>query len=188
MFKGLEKRRSYYNIGKNIPISDEELIQLVEDVTLAVPDAFNIQSQRVVVVLGAEQDRLWDGIYDAFEGKVTREKIDSFKSGHGTILYFTDRNTVKEIQKKLPNYAENFDTWSQHSIAMLQISLWTELRDKEIGASLQHYNPVIDDVVKEICHIPDSWELVAQMPFGEILEEPEIKEKLAIKQRVKVVR
>ena len=97
--KGLEKRRSYYNIGKNIPISDEELIQLVEDVTLAVPDAFNIQSQRVVVVLGAEQDRLWDGIYDAFEGKVTREKIDSFKSGHGTILYFTDRNTVKEIQK-----------------------------------------------------------------------------------------
>lgn len=188
MFKGLEKRRSYYNIGKNIPISDEELIQLVEDVTLAVPDAFNMQSQRVVVVLGAEQDRLWDGIYDAFEGKVTREKIDSFKSGHGTILYFTDRNTVKEIQEKLPNYAENFDTWSQHSIAMLQISLWTELRDKEIGASLQHYNPVIDDVVKEICHIPDNWKLVAQMPFGEILEEPEVKEKLAIKQRVKVVR
>ncbi|WP_455257125.1 nitroreductase family protein [Peptoniphilus asaccharolyticus] len=186
MFKGLEKRRSYYNIGKNIPISDEELIKLVQDVTLVVPDAFNMQSQRVVVALGAKQEQLWDKIYDVFEGKVPREKIDSFKAGHGTILYFTDRKTVSDVQAQIPDYAEGFEIWSKHSMGMLQLVIWTELRDKEIGASLQHYNPVIDEAVRELFDIPEKWELIAQMPFGEILEEPEAKEKLAIDERVRV--
>lgn len=186
MFNGLEKRRSYYAIGKNIPIGDEELLKLIKDVTHHVPDAFNMQSQRVVVALGEKQDELWDKIYDVLEGKVEREKIDSFKSGHGTILYFTDRQTVENVQAQLPDYAENFNIWSKHSIGMLQILMWTELRDKNIGASLQHYNPVIDEAVKEMFDVPEKWELVAQMPFGEILEEPEAKEKIDIDEQVKV--
>lgn len=186
MFEGLEKRRSYYAIGKNIPISEGELLESIKGVTHLVPDAFNIQSQRVVVALGEKQDELWDKIYDVFEGKVAREKIDSFKNGYGTILYFTDRAVVEDIQAQMPEYAENFDIWSKHSIGMLQISMWTELRSKNIGASLQHYNPVIDAAVKEMFNIPEKWELIAEMPFGEILEEPEVKEKMDINDKVKI--
>ena len=46
------------------------------------------------------------------------------------------------------------------------------LRELNVGASLQHYNPVIDARVKEIFDIPENFKLVAQMPFGGIVSEP----------------
>ncbi len=67
---------------------------------------------------------------------------------------------------------------------MLQLSIWSGLRELGIGASLQHYNPVIDKAVKELFNIPDGYVLVAEMPFGGILEEPEPKDKEDIKKRV----
>lgn len=57
-----------------------------------------------------------------------------------------------------------------------------------IGASLQHYNPVIDDAVKEIFDIPQTYKLLAQMPFGGIVSEPDAKEKEDIGKRVKLVK
>jgi predicted oxidoreductase (fatty acid repression mutant protein) len=35
-----------------------------------------------------------------------------------------------------------------------------------VGASLQHYNPVIDAAVAREWNIPAAWKLRAQMPFG----------------------
>lgn len=55
-----------------------------------------------------------------------------------------------------------------------------------IGASLQHYNPVIDDKVRELLDLPESYKLIAQMPFGGIVEEPETKESEDISKRVKI--
>lgn len=44
-------------------------------------DAFNMKSARVVLAFGEKHDQLWDEIYNVFEGKVPRKKIDSFKAG-----------------------------------------------------------------------------------------------------------
>ncbi|MDC4736251.1 nitroreductase, partial [Acinetobacter baumannii] len=41
---------------------------------------------------------------------------------------------------------------------------------------LQHYNPLIDDAVKAEWNIPASWNLRAQMPFGNIVQEAGEKE------------
>lgn len=71
---------------------------------------------------------------------------------------------------------------------MLQLAVWTVLRELKVGASLQHYNPVIDDKVKDLFNIPSQYRLVAQMPFGGIVSEPEEKDKEDIDQRVKIVR
>ena len=30
----------------------------------------------------------------------------------------------------------------------------------------QHYNPIIDDAVREVFEVKESWKLIAQMPFG----------------------
>ena len=49
---------------------------------------------------------------------------------------------------------------------MLQLTIWSGLKELDIGASLQHYNPVIDDMVKKMFDVPESWILNAQMPFG----------------------
>lgn len=184
----LKKRRSYYNIKKELPVAEEEVIRLVEDFTELVPDAFNMKSSRVVVVMGEKQDQLWDKIDDTFGGRVPREKIDSFKSGAGTILYFYDAAVVKGLQEKFPPYAGNFPVWANQASAMLQMSIWAGLREMEIGASLQHYNPIIDKTVQEFCGVPEDYVLVAQMPFGGIVAERDPKEKEDISKRVKVVR
>ena len=186
MHEGLKKRRSYYSIGKDIPVSQEEVINLVKDVVHQVPDSFNNKSQSVVLALGEYQDKLWDAIYDVFGGKVPREKIDSFKNGYGTVLYFIDKQKVENLKEQFPAYSDRFDEWSHVANGMLQINIWTELRNLGIGASIQHYNPVIDDVVKETFHVPKDWILVGQMPFGQILEEPEPKDRGNVEDRLKI--
>ena len=85
IIESLEKRRSYYSIGKELPVSEAQVTALVEKLAELVPDAFNMKSSRVVVALGEKQDMLWNTVYDAFGGKVAREKIDSFRAGAGTV-------------------------------------------------------------------------------------------------------
>lgn len=186
--ESLKKRRTYYNINKELPIPEEEVVLAVQELTELVPDAFNMKSARVAVVLGEKQDQLWDRIYDAFDGQVPREKIDSFKAGAGTILYFYDNDVVKAMQEQFPPYAGNFPVWANQANGMLQLAVWSGLRELNVGASLQHYNPVIDETVREFLGVPESYVLVAQMPFGGIVSEPEAKEKEAITKRVTVLR
>ena len=182
----IKQRRSIYQIGDKIPVSDDEIIRLVSDATELIPDAFNMKSQRVVLALGTKHKALWDAIYDVFGGKVSLEKIDSFKAGYGTVLYFYDENTVKSLQAQYPRYADNFPIWAQQANGMLQITIWSALRELNIGANIQHYNPAIDEAVKKLFNVPENYILVAQMPFGEILAEPEPKEKENISLRVLV--
>lgn len=75
----LRKRRSYYNINNQLPVSEQEIIDKIKEVTELVPDAFNMQSARVVVLFGAKHEQLWDETYNAFEGKVKKEKLDALK-------------------------------------------------------------------------------------------------------------
>ena len=39
-------------------------------------------------------------------------------------------------------------------------------KDAGFGASLQHYNPLIDEAVAKQWHINPNWKLIAEMPFG----------------------
>ena len=188
IFEGIADRRSVYALGKNIPVSDDELVEFIRRTTELVPDAFNMKSQRVVVALGDKQDALWNAVYDAFGGKVAREKIDGFKAAHGTVLFFYDQDVIDTMQKNVPAYAQNFPVWAQQSNGMLQFSVWTGLRSLGIGANLQHYNPVIDDAVKQLLDVPSNYVLVAQMPFGSIEAQPDPKAAEDIDARVIVRR
>lgn len=181
----LRKRRSYYQLNKELPVSEDAVKALLQEVTELVPDAFDMKSARIVTALGERQDELWDRIYDVFAGKVPREKTDGFRAAAGTILYFYDEDVVREFQEKFPPYAGNFPVWANQANGMLQISIWTALRELGIGANLQHYNPVIDTMVKDMFRLPGPWKLVAQMPFGGIVSEPDPKEKETIENRVK---
>jgi len=152
----LEKRRSYYQINKDLPVVEKEVIQKIKQITELVPDAFNMKSSKIVVVLHEKQDELWNTIYDCFDGKISKDKINSFRSGAGTILFFFDEMIVSEMEKEFPLYAKNFESWAVQSSAMLQINLWSGLREMEIGASIQHYNPLIDDRIKKLYNLPSS--------------------------------
>lgn len=180
----LKNRRSYYNINKKLPISTKHLEREIKELTELVPDAFNMKSSRLIVLLNEKHNQLWDEIYNIFEGKIPKEKINSFKAGAGTILFLYDEELILKMQKSYSAYAENFPVWANQSNGMLQLSIWTMLRELNIGASLQHYNPIIDKRIKEIYNIPSNYKLVAQMPFGGIVNEPDEKEKEDIDQRV----
>ncbi len=180
----IQKRRSYYAINKEISADKDEIIQLIQQLTELTPDAFDMKSAKVVIALGEQHDKLWDAIYDAFGGKVSRDKLDGFKAGYGTVLFFIDKDVVKGMQDKFPSYADNFDKWSHHANGMLQFNIWSNLRGLDLGASLQHYNPVINESVAKLFDIPESWNLIAQMPFGGIVQEPDAKAAEDISKRV----
>lgn len=169
----LKKRRTQYALGKNLPISTDATAELIREAIKHSPSSFNSQSSRAVVLFGAESDKLWNIAKeelrkivpaDAFEQ--TEAKIDSFAAGAGTVLFFEDQDVVKSLQENFALYADNFPVWSEQAGGMAQLSVWSALANENIGASLQHYNPLIDAEVAKTWGIPSSWKLRAQMPFG----------------------
>jgi len=99
---------------------------------------------------------------------------------------FEDQTIVKSLQEKFPLYQENFPVWSLQSSGMLQYIVWTTLVSEGYGASLQHYNPLIDEKVKKAWNIPDDWKLLSQMPFGKPLANPDQKTFLPLEDRIKI--
>ena len=105
-------------------------------------------------------------IEEAFEN--TNAKINGFAAGYGTVLFYEDQDVVKSLQEQFPLYAEHFPAWSEHSTGIAQFAVWTALHTEGLGASLQHYNPIVDVQVHAEWDIPKNWKLRAQLVFGSI--------------------
>lgn len=192
--EAVKNRRSYYNISDKSPISDEAIKEIIDFAVLNVPSAFNSQSARIVLLLGENHKKLWNIVKDILKKMVpadafpaTEAKIDGcFAAGHGTILYYEDESVVEGLQNAFSAYKDNFPIWSQHTSAMHQFAIWTMLEDAGLGASLQHYNPIIDEDVAKAFNINPKWKLIAQMPFGTPTGEPGEKEFEPLDKRVLV--
>lgn len=191
----VEERRTFYSISKESTISDEKIEEMVNHAVTHAPSSFNSQSARVLVLLGKEHDRLWDITEAALRQIVpsdhfapTKEKIQSFKNGYGSILYFEDQDVVEKLQQQFATYKDNFPIWSQQSSGMLQFIIWTALETEGLGVSLQHYNPLIDEAVRKTWQVPSNWKLIAEMPFGKPTAAPQTKEFQPLADRVKVVK
>ncbi|MQB91459.1 nitroreductase family protein [Limosilactobacillus reuteri] len=170
------KRRSIYALGDNITTSPEEIFNLVKETVRNSPSAFNSQTVRAVVLFGKNSDKVWDIVEETLQKIVkdpatfakTKAKIATFRAGFGTILYLTDTDIVHNLEEQFPSYAANFADWSEQAIGGAQQAVWTALAENNLGASLQHYNPLIDDAIHEAFDLPESWKLRAEMPFGSI--------------------
>ena len=169
-------RRSIYALGDNLSQTPEEIFDLVKQTIKNSPTAFNSQTVRVVVLFGKSSDKVWEIVEDALRKiakspdafEQTKAKIDSFKAGYGTILYFTDTTIVHQLENDYPSYAANFANWAEQGLGGAQQAVWTALAEQGIGASLQHYNPLIDDAIHQAFNLPADWQLRAEMPFGSI--------------------
>ncbi len=194
--EALRNRRSYYAIGDESPVSYEVIEKILDDALTYTPSAFNSQSTRLVLLLGDAHRRFWNITQETLRALVapetynkSREKIEtSFASGHGTVLFYEDSAVVESMQSRFPLYADRFPVWSQQTSAMHQLAVWTMLEDVGFGASLQHYNPLVDDAVRREWKLPVTWQLNAQMPFGKPLLEPGDKEIAPLEYRLKVFR
>jgi len=186
-------RRTFYSISKENVVSNNRIKEIIDHAVKHTPSAFNSQSTRVVLLLGQHHDKLWDMAKEALRKIVpadnfssTEGKINSFKNGYGTILYFEDMSIIEGLQKQFALYKDNFPTWSQQANGMHQYVIWTALEEEGLGVSLQHYNEVIDADVRKEWNIPDNWKLIAQMPFGKPTAPPDEKQYLPIEDRIKV--
>ena len=192
-FTAVADRRSYYGISKESVVSDDRLKEIIEHAVKHTPSAFNSQSARVVLLLENQHDKLWDIAKEALRKIVpadkfseTEDKINSFKSGYGTVLFFEDNSVVESLQQQFALYKDNFPIWSQQSSGMHQFVIWTALEIEGLGASLQHYNELIESDVKKEWNIPNNWKLIGQMPFGKPTSEPNEKEFKPLEDRIKV--
>ena len=192
--QAFDERRSIYALGNELPVEPQAIVNMAERVLLHTPSSFNSQSSRLVVLFGAEHQKLWDiaekklleAVGDGeFSG--TKQKLDGFRAAAGTVLFYEDNKVVKSLQEQFALYADKFPVWAQQTSAMHQYAMWTELRTLNVGANLQHYNPLVDEDAAKAFAIPDSWELVAQMPFGNIVEPAGEKAYQPVSERMKVL-
>ena len=189
-----EKRRSIYALSNQLPVSNDKVVKLVEHAILHTPSSFNSQSTRVVVLFGEEHQKLWNIteetlrkiVGDEENFKSTKEKIAGFKAGAGTVMFFEDQSVVKNMQENAPLYADKFPIWANQTSAMHQYVIWTALASIDVGANLQHYNPVIDDKIAETWNIDKDWALNAQMVFGAIEQPAGDKTFKPVEERMKV--
>lgn len=169
----LKQRRTQYSLGRNLSASPEKLTALIQAAIKQTPSSFNSQSSRAVILFGAESQKVWQIAVDEVrkvapaEGfEKTEAKLNSFAAGVGTVLFYEDQDVVRSLQEQFALYADNFPVWSEQSSGMAQLAVWTVLATNDVGASLQHYNPLIDAAVAAEWNVPASWKLRAQMPFG----------------------
>jgi predicted oxidoreductase (fatty acid repression mutant protein) len=192
-YTAIKDRRTFYNISKEAPVSDERINEIIEHAVKYTPSAFNSQSARVVLFLGKHHDKLWNITKEALRKIVpddkfaaTEEKINSFQNGYGTVLFFEDNSVIADLQEKFSLYKDNFPVWSQQASGMHQYVIWTSLEIEGFGVSLQHYNELIELEVKKEWDIPTNWKLIAQMPFGKPTAQPDEKQVLPLEERIKV--
>ncbi|KAL4888001.1 Nitroreductase-like protein [Aspergillus ambiguus] len=194
-----KSRRTMYKLGKNSPVPDSKIEELVNAAILNVPSSFNTQSTRLVVLLHQEHEKLWDIVIDAFgelvkSGTVPEEmwqkqtlpKLQGMKAAAGTVLFYEDPAHIKPFSEKFAIYKDHFQPWAEHSNAMHQYFLWVGFQSLGFGANLQHYNPIIDAPVAKQWNVPSEWRLTAQMVFGSPEGSTNEKAQKPVEDRVKI--
>lgn len=187
----IKTRRSIYDLTNISPISNARIKEILSDAITYTPSAFHSQSSRVLLLFGTQHQVLWDIVKETLKVIVptdkfadTETKLNSFAAGYGTVLFFEDMKTVEQMQKSVPSYAENFPIWSLQSAGMLQYAVWTAFASEGLGASIQHYNPLIDEKVRAEFDVSSDWKLLAQMPFGKSNSTPDALEYKTIDERL----
>ncbi|HIX70391.1 MULTISPECIES: nitroreductase family protein [Enterococcus] len=193
--EALKNRRSIYTLGRNVDLTESQIEDLITEAVKYSPTAFNAQSPRVVILFGAAHEKLWEMTEAALKPLTpaeafpnTQAKLAGFKAGLGTVLFFKNTDTVKNLQEQFALYADNFPDWSEQSNGIATANTWVALEEAGLGANLQHYNPVIDEAVAQEWDIPTNWQLRSQLVFGSKEGEAGEKDFLADDERFRVIR
>ncbi len=195
MIESIKKRRSQYNLTSE-NFDEKELFKDFKEIIRTAPSSFNSLNQRIYILTGENHNKMWDITLEELKKvspneeafAMTKKKIDGFKQAYGTILFYEDLDIVRGLQNKFPLYKDNFPSWSVQQNAMLQVNFWNTISSHGYGASLQHYNPLIDERLSQEFNIPKSYKLIAQMPFGVIKEEAKIKQAMQDQQFNKMIK
>jgi predicted oxidoreductase (fatty acid repression mutant protein) len=90
--EAIKSRRTYYALKNTSPIPDSKIQEIINDVVLHVPSAFNSQTTRVVLLLKGEHEKLWDITRDVLKEIVpaenfapTEQRMAGFRAAYGSV-------------------------------------------------------------------------------------------------------
>lgn len=172
--QAVQNRRTIYHLSNKKILSDDALLKLVRQAVREAPSSFNVQSSRVVILLGDQHKNYWLKIVpDALRAvsgeaavQASMEKLKGFAAGSGTVLFFEDENLIKGQQEAFLAYAVNFPVWAKHASGMAQVYTWALLEAEGYGASLQHYGNITGETLKRFYQLPESYDIQCEMVFG----------------------
>lgn len=194
-FKDLQKeRRSIYALGQNTDLPQEDIVSQIREVAQEIPTAFNSQTSRHIVLFGEANQKFWQLIHDVQKDILDEDTwammgpiIEGSKDALGTVLFFEDLDAVKN---GIPANEIRQKAYKENNSANAQYAIWLALTELGLGSSLQHFNVGYDEgydgAVRELFDLPDSYELLAQMPFGSIEQEAGEKEYIDTEVQVQV--
>ena len=89
----VKARRTYYQLDSSSTISDERIQELLNQVILNTPSAFNSQTTRALLLLGDEHKKLWNDITKpavkavapAEAWPASDQKLTGFANAYGTV-------------------------------------------------------------------------------------------------------
>lgn len=189
-------RHSEYHLAPEWVVSQESVEGMLGDLLQQMPTHFNCQPVRVVLLTGAAHARHWDLVAQALLAKIGQARFDdgtkqkiatSFASGVATLLFYDDTAITQRMVAQFPGLAANFPKWAQQVQGSHQYMAWLGLVGLGFGANVQHYIGLADAEIATLAHAHPSWQLVAQMPFGRVVEAAVPKKRLPIQEVLSVV-
>ena len=112
--EAMAHRRSYYSIGSDSSVLDEEIVHIIRE-ECAV--SFGSQSTRIVLLMGDEHKKLWNIVKETLAASrrgfcQDGARLTWLVADNSTVLLFED-TSVKKLDSF--SYKDNFPTWSQHT-------------------------------------------------------------------------
>ena len=144
IMQNAEARRSVYALDRNLPLPPEEIAAIVRHALKYSPSPFNSHSVRLLVLFGAEHEKLWDIAADVLQDAAPPEiftqqtvsKLAAFRAAAGSILFYQDTDVVSGLQQRMPLYADTFPVSADKEFAMMQYAIWTTFAAARIGANI----------------------------------------------------
>lgn len=176
-------RRTNYALTPKSSIPDSRIQEILKIALENAPSTFGAYTTRLVLLLKDEHLKYWDTVTEVVKAVTppeqfdarTKPRLEGFRNAYGTVLFFEDPENTRKLQEQFAFAKDHFPVWEQHTSAIHQFIIWTAFTNEGLGASLQHYNPLVDEKIQATWNIPADWTLVAQMPFGVPAQSPQPK-------------
>lgn len=95
LIEGFKGRRSIHTLTNESTISDARIEEILSEVAINTPSAFNSQTARLIVLLKDEHEKLWDMARDIAKATVPPEIFEKmyaprtamFRAAYGTVSH-----------------------------------------------------------------------------------------------------
>ena len=95
LIEAIKNRRTHYRLSKEKVVSSKRVKEIIEEIILHTPSAFNAQSTRIVLLLDKQHDKLWNEIILDMNYVENIEKEIKLK----TKVIYSFKEAIEDVKK-----------------------------------------------------------------------------------------